>query len=252
MDIKEEKYSEWKIYYPCIKNENFLKELGEKIIDNNFKIINILKDTRRNYVAIIQINNIKYILKEFRSETIIPQRKIQTFFKKGEALTTLENGLEVIEEGVFELVKPIVAVVKRKKLIEKSYLLMEYIEAEILTNKEDIIQVVKLTKKFHKIGRYHGDLNTSNFLKTKNGLKIIDTQMKKEKKLWIKRVNDILILKEDLLVLELKLEIENYYPEIKLKKGYFLAKFLRKIKKLKIIKYIRKQKKILREKGWKI
>ena len=49
--------------------------------------------------------------------------------------------------------------------------------------------------------------------------------MKKEKKLWFKRSNDILILKEDLLVLELKTEIDEYYPEIKEKRGYLLAKF---------------------------
>lgn len=251
MKIKEVEYKEWKLYY-SEKDRVSMERIGENIVDENFEIIQTLKDTKRNYVAIIKINNIKYILKELRSEIIIPQRKIQTLVKKGEALTTLINGLEAIDEGLIELVKPLIALVKRGKMIEKSFILMEYIEGKILKNTKDIIEVIEVTKKFHNLGRYHGDLNTSNFLRTETGLRIVDTQMKKEKKLWFKRSNDILILKEDLLVLELKTEIDEYYPEIKEKRGYLLAKFFRKIKKLKLVECIREKKKQLRKKGWKI
>lgn len=251
MKIKEVEYKEWKLYY-SEKDRVSMERIGENIVDENFEIIQTLKDTKRNYVAIVKINNIKYILKELRSEIIIPQRKIQTLLKKGEALTTLINGIEAIDEGLVELVRPLIALVKRGKMIEKSFILMEYIEGKILKNTKDIIEVIELTKKFHNLGRYHGDLNTSNFLRTETGLRILDTQMKKEKKLWFKRSNDILILKEDLLVLELKTEIDEYYAEIKEKRGYLLAKFFRKIKKLKLVECIREKKKQLRKKGWKI
>ena len=123
MKILCSKYQEWNIYYP--ENDKITLELGKNIIDSNYSVIKILKEGKRNYVAIISTNGKKYILKEFRSEIIIPQRKIQTYFKRGEALTTLKNGLESIEEDVFELVRPIAAIVKRKKTIEKSYLIME-------------------------------------------------------------------------------------------------------------------------------
>lgn len=251
MKIKEGKYKNWSLYYQEGDRVS-IEKIGENIVDNKYEVIKILKDTKRNYVIIIKIDSIKYILKELRSEVIIPQRKIQTILKHGEALTTLINGLEAIDEGLTELVKPLLALVKREKTIEKSFILMEYIEGEILTNTEDIVEVIELTKKFHKLGRYHGDLNTSNFLKTEIGLRIIDTQMKKEKKFWFKRSNDILILQEDLLILKLKIKIEEYYPEIKTKNGYLLAKFFRKIKKSRVITYIRKKKKYLRERGWKI
>lgn len=249
MKLKEKEYRGWKIYSAPFLLDNFI---GEKIINNDFKVISILKNTKRNYVAIVEIDNEKFILKEFRSEIIIPQRKIMTFFKDGEALTTLKNGIEAIEEGIDELVKPLIALVRRKRLIKQSYLLMEYIEGNKIKTEEDIKKIVEIIKKVHKLERYHGDLNTSNFIKQNGKIKMIDTQMKKEKIYWLKRSRDYLILKEDLLVLELGVDLEKFYPEILKVRGYSLAKIFRRLKKLKVIEYIREKKKELRKKGWKI
>ena len=129
---------------------------------------------------------------------------------------------------------------------------MEYIEGDILRTEEDIDKVIKIIKKVHNIGRYHGDLNTSNFIKINDGLKIIDTQMKKEKFWNFKKVYDILTLKEDLLVLELKYEVEKKYILNKKSLSFILANFLKKTKKLKFVEAFRNLKKDLRKKGWKI
>ena len=125
-------------------------------------------------------------------------------------------------------------------------------EGNILRTEEDIDKVIKIIKKVHNIGRYHGDLNTSNFIKINDGLKIIDTQMKKEKFWNFKKVYDILTLKEDLLVLELKYEIEKKYILNKKSLSFILANFLKKTKKLKFVEAFRNLKKDLRKKGWKI
>ena len=245
--IEHIRYNSYDLYS---KINNFIY-FGKKIVDENYKIIKILKDTKRNYVAIIEIENKKYILKEFRSEVVIPQRKIQTILKKGEAINTLINGSEAIEEGIVELVKPLVAVVKKKLMIEKSYLLMEYIDGENLKTIEDIDEVIKIIKRVHLLGRYHGDLNTSNFIKNKGKIIILDTQMKKEKKIFFKRAYDIFTLKEDLLVKFLNYDIEEKY---KIPKGIFpfLAKSIKNLKKTKFINKIREIKSKLREKGIKI
>lgn len=250
MKLEKYLYKEYKIYFPEEKLER--KELGKSIIDNNFKIIKVLKDTKRNYVAIIEIKNKKYILKEFRSEVVIPQRKIQTFFKVGEALRTLTNGLLAIEEGIDELVEPLLAIVKKKIFIEKSFLLMEYIEGDILRTKEDIDKVIEIIKKVHNLGRYHGDLNTSNFIKVDDGLKIIDTQMKKEKIWDFKKIYDIFTLKEDLLVLELNYEVEKKYKVDTGKLSFLLVYLLKKIKRSSMVEKFRNFKKKMRKKGWKI
>ena len=205
MKIEEEKYLDWKIFFS--QTESNARVLGKIILDENYKIKRVYKDTKRNYVAQIEIENKNYILKEFRSEVIIPQRKVQTLFKKGEALSTLINTTEAIELGIEELVKPITALVKKNLTIKQSYLLMEYVEGEKISNIEDIDKIMELVEKIHKNKIYHGDLNTSNFIKEKEKIRILDTQSKKEKIGSFKRWYDIFTLENDLLVKELNYNV---------------------------------------------
>ncbi|MEG0301590.1 MAG: lipopolysaccharide biosynthesis protein, partial [Cetobacterium sp.] len=82
--IKEEKYNSYRIYY---KNE-VNKVLAEKVLNKSYKVLEEYKNTERNYVAKIDIDGKSYVLKSPKAETIIPQRKLQTMFKKGEGLTS--------------------------------------------------------------------------------------------------------------------------------------------------------------------
>ena len=250
LKIEEEKYLDWKIFFS--QTESSAMTLGKMILDRNYKIKKVYKDTNRNYVAQIEIENKDYILKEFRSEVIIPQRKIQTLFKKGEALSTLINTTEAIESGIGELVKPIVALVKKKLTIKQSYLLMEYVEGEKISSIEDIDKIMELVEKIHKNKIYHGDLNTSNFIKEKNKIRILDTQGKKEKIGSFKRWYDIFTLENDLLVELLNYNVrEKYYLKEK-DIWFYLAYLLKNFKNTKLIKKIKAKKKELRKKGWKI
>ena len=223
--------------------ENFYVELGKKIIDKNYKSINILKDTKRNYVAEIMIDNKNYIFKEPKNEYIIPQRKVLSLLKKGEALTTLINVNHLIEkEKIKGFARPLLAIVKRKKgMIIYSALVLEKIESN---NKRELDKMVEVMKKVHEAGYYHGDCNPSNFISSKNGMKILDSQ---GKKMWFGNYRahyDMLTMKLD------------SYQEMKYtyKKNffYYLALSLKKIKRLKFIKKIKEKKSLLREKGWKI
>lgn len=250
LKLKEEKYLDWKIFFS--QTESSAMTLGKMILDGNYKIKKVYKDTNRNYVAQIEIKNKDYILKEFRSEVIIPQRKIQTLFKKGEALSTLINTTEAIELGIRELVKPIVVLVKKKLTIKQSYLLIEYIEGTKISTIEDIDKIMELVEKIHKNKIYHGDLNTSNFLKEENKIRILDTQGKKEKIGSFKRWYDIFTLENDLLVELLNYNVrEKYYLKEK-DVWFYLAYLLKNFKNTKLIKKIKAKKKELRKKGWKI
>jgi len=136
------------------------------------------KNTKRNYVSEIQINNINYIFKEPRNEYIIPQRKLFTLFKNGEALTTVINvNKAIIEDNLIEYAKPFLAIVKRKNgMICYSALIQEKINVETDRNLDKMIEI---TKKIHSKGYYHGDCNPSNFITSEDEVKILDTQAKK-------------------------------------------------------------------------
>ena len=128
---------------------------------------------------------------------------------------------------------------------------MNYIDGIGIKTIKDIDEIMKIVEKIHRKGIYHGDLNTSNFIKTKDGIKVIDTQAKRERFINFKRSYDILTLKNDLLVLEKNYEVEKNY-KIKRDLGYVLAYLIKNFKKIPAVQSIRKLKVKLRNKGWKI
>lgn len=245
--IKDVLYKEFKIYY---KNEEN-KRLAEVVLDKNYKVIDEYKNTERNYVAKIEIDGQFYVLKSPKAETVIPQRKIQTVFKKGEGLTSFLNIEAAKNMGLDFFIEPLAVMVKRGVFLKESFILMKYIDGEIIRTVEDIDIIMDMVKKIHEKGIYHGDLNTSNFIKTSDGIKIIDTQAKRESFWHFKRAYDILTLKNDLLVLEREYEVEKNY-KVKRDIGYALAYIIKNFKKLPLVEKIRGLKVKLRNKGWKI
>lgn len=256
--IEKESYKEYKLYYS--KKNKQCKSLLKKICEKKFEELEIYKNTERNYVAKIEIDGEIYILKSPKAETVIPQRRIQTYFKDGEALTTLKNLSYWKNLGLDFFIPPLGVIVKRGRFIEESYILMEYVDGKILRTAEDIKEVIKIIKKMHSHGIYHGDLNTSNFIKTKEGMKVIDTQGKSEKYIDYKRCYDVFTLKRDLLTMSLNYDVEKEYyrdennRDIKRKKSlfYYIAYFIKEFKNIPIISKIRGLKQKLRVKGWKI
>lgn len=236
----EKKYKEYNIY----SYEDKYIEIAEKILENKYILIKNLKNTKRNFVSLIEIDNKKYVYKEARNEYQIPQRKFMTLFKNGEAVETLKNINFLIDKGIKEYVKPLVAVNKRKNgMIVFSFLLMEYINGA--EDRNQINRVMKKMQEIHRLGYYHGDFNPSNFLFTEeNYLYILDTQGKKISFGNYRAHYDMLTM------------IWDSFPELEYpyQKNifYFFAVFMKKIKKLKFIKKIKEKKKELREKGWKI
>ena len=141
--LLEEKYKGYSIF----AYDKFFIKIGKNIIDKEYKEHNILKNTKRNFVSEIQINNISYIFKEPRNEYIIPQRKFFTLFKKGEAVTTLINiNKAIIEDNLIEYAKPLLAIVKRKnRMICYSALIQEKIS---INDSRELDKMVEVTKKF--------------------------------------------------------------------------------------------------------
>lgn len=146
--IKNIRYKEYNIYYP--EKEIFYKELGKKIVDKQYKELKVYKNTERNYVAKIEVEGKKYILKSPKSETIIPQRRVQTLIKNGEALNTLINVRERIVEGITEYAVPFLAIVKKGIFIKESSILMECVDGEQIKNITDIDKIMEIVNKLHQ------------------------------------------------------------------------------------------------------
>lgn len=245
--IKKNRYKDFEIYY---KNEDS-EILARKVLDTDYTVIQEYKNTERNYVAKIEIDGKSYVLKSPKAETVIPQRKLQTAFKKGEGLTSFINIDAAQNAGIDFFIEPLAIMVKRGVFLKESFILMDYIEGESIKTVDDIDVIMDMVQKIHEKGIYHGDLNTSNFIKTKEGIKIIDSQAKREHFWHFKRGYDILTMKNDLLVLLLEYDVEKKY-KVKRDLGYTLAYFIKNFKKLLLVKKIRELKIKLRNKGWKV
>ena len=171
-ELNLKKYKELNIYY---YEKKFL-DLALKVIDGNYSTCQILKDTKRNYVSVIEIDGKKYVYKEPRNEFRIPQRQFTTFFKKGEALTTLVNINKLINMGFKEFVKPLVAVNKKHYgFIVSSFFLMEYAKGEDNRKNLDMIVLNSLKDK------------GAGFQQDTNKIKIITDTEQKEFSLKSKR-----------------------------------------------------------------
>lgn len=223
-------------------NESYMK-LAKKVINAEFKEIQIIKNTKRNFVSLIEIDNKKYIYKEPRNEYRIPQRQIMTLFKKGESLTTLININELINEGFKEFAKPLVVVNKRKNgVIIFSFFLMEYVEGKV--DRTYLDEIIEMMKKIHNRGVYHGDFNPGNFLINNGRIKIIDTQGKKMKYTKYRAHYDMITMQYD------------SYQEMKYpyKKDfiYYIAYLMKRFKRLSFVEKMGEIKKRLRDRGWKI
>lgn len=247
--IKNIRYRDYEIFY--LDSKEGLIDLGKNIIDDNVNIFEEFKVTQRNYVAGILYNGEKYVLKSPRNEHRIPQRKIQTLFKEGEALTTLKNINKLIDKGFEEFVRPLMALVKRKKgMIVDSYLIMDYVEGRRI-EKDEVSQVVDFGKRLHLAKHYHGDFNTSNFMMTEKGLKTIDTQGKKLSIGTYQMHYEVMTFSRDLLVLEYGFNGEKLFDYPK-DFFYHIACLIKGFKNISIISKIKAYKKKLRDKGWKV
>lgn len=222
----EEKYGEYNLY----SFEKKYIEICKKILNKDYIIIKELKNTPRNYVALIEVDGERYVYKEPRNEYKLIQRKIMTIFKKGEALNTLVNVNKVIDLGIENLAKVYCVVNKREKgMINFSFLLMEYIEEdkniEVWDRNKLNLGIEKL-EKIHRLGYYHGDFNPSNIILTKNGeIKIIDTQLKKDIFFNYRRHYDMITMQYDSYK-----EMEYPYKKNII---YWMTYSIKKIKKLK-------------------
>jgi heptose II phosphotransferase len=96
----------------------------------------------------------------------------------------------------------------------------------------------------HEYGVYHGDCNPSNFIITDSGVKVIDTQAKKMHFGNYRAHYDMATMKFD----SYKEMVYPYRKNI----FYYMVIMVKGFKRNWLVEKIKKNKKILRDKGWKI
>lgn len=217
------KNNEFDFYY--INKENL--KILEKISKKEFKIKKEFKNSERNYVAEIVIDNQSYILKDNKNEYKKFFNIIKKIFLNSDGVQILKNGINAKEEGFNNFAKMIGVIEKRKfRILKKSLIILENVEGKIC--EEDFLKdkALEVIKKLHTIGRYHGDCNPYNFIEEKKSkeVKIIDSKMKK-------MIFGNYRAHYDMLTMQLDSYSNMKYPYSK-NMYYYIALAVKKIKKL--------------------
>lgn len=175
--ILEKQEGEYKFWYKENKNLFLLKNIEK----GNYRVIKEFKNSDRNYVAEIEINEERILLKNNRKEYKKFFYWIKKLFSSSEGVEILKNQEKVKQEGFKNFAKVLGVVEKRKyRTLKESYYILEMIDGEICSSSKQKDKALEEVKKLHNLKRYHGDCNPCNFLEEKTGeIKIIDSKLKR-------------------------------------------------------------------------
>ncbi|MDO4589035.1 MAG: lipopolysaccharide core heptose(II) kinase RfaY [Fusobacterium sp.] len=157
-------------------NDDEKLDFFEIVENENYKLLKVLKDDQRSYVALIEIKGEKYIYKQPREKNRRKWQKFLSIFRGSESKREFKNIEKICEVGL-NGATPVLAVEKKRGLVVyDSYLIYEYIVGKESSFK-DIDIIIKELKKIHSLGYLHGDSHMNNFLIRGDKVYLIDTKL---------------------------------------------------------------------------
>ena len=155
-------------------NDEKSLEFFDLIEANRYKLIKVLKDDQRSYVALIEIQGEKYIYKRPIEKNSRKWQRFLSIFRGSESKREFKN-IEKIREVGLNGAEPYLAAEKKKGLVVyDSYLIYGYIDGRESSFK-DIELIMSELRKIHSLGYLHGDSHMNNFLIKGEKVYLIDT-----------------------------------------------------------------------------
>jgi heptose II phosphotransferase len=159
-----------------------VKELLVCVLENRYSVVETYKNSKRNYVARIKINEKDFVLKENLKETHKWNYILKYFHKDSEELQTLKNSATLRKEG-FNNAPLYYGVIERRAfgVLRRAVLLEEYVPGQLCLTIHLMDKIIECVKRLHQLGRYHGDCKPTNFIEDDQGLiRCLDSKFKKK------------------------------------------------------------------------
>jgi tRNA A-37 threonylcarbamoyl transferase component Bud32 len=141
--------------------------------DQAFIKAHILKPGSRTHAGVVEIGGVKYVLKRYNCRGW--GYRLGNAFRRSRAVRTWLVNWEYLIRGI-PVPEPLICLEERRcRLLERSYILMEYVENSISLRERwrqlDEVERLRLAEffgnllgKMHRVGMLHGDLKWDNIL----------------------------------------------------------------------------------------
>ncbi len=200
----------------------------KQIENNDFQVIEILKDHSRSKVSRIRLNELDLVLKIPREKNKRLWIRFLTLFRQGEAFKNLRSMHFLNAIGFNSNEGYLACEYRQYGMVVNSWILYHYLSAEECLDKSETFRnVVKVLTDLHQKNVLHGDAQIRNFLTSEGKIFLIDANPIKSKSTFAKA-------KEFAYLKRSQPEIESFFKGIKY---YELAKsfdtFDRKLARIK-------------------
>lgn len=157
--MKKIKKSNKIIYF---NNEKYLKYY-DMIEKEEYSILKILKDDKRSYVVLIEMQGEKLVYKIPREKNIRKWQRFLSIFRDSQSKREFSE-IEEIHRLGFNTGIPLLAVEEKSCIVViDSYFLYTYVEGKQSTC-ENAPEVGKILTEIHELGYLHGDSQLENFI----------------------------------------------------------------------------------------
>ncbi|WP_081982628.1 lipopolysaccharide core heptose(II) kinase RfaY [Cetobacterium sp. ZOR0034] len=161
-------------------NSSIKFNLPNRIKNNEFTILKVLKDDKRSHVLLIKVDEEQYVYKVPKEKNKRVWQRILSFFRGSESRREYSNCLRISELG-FKGATPIMYWEKRVfGMCFDSFFISSYLEGKTATINE-LFFVKNELEKIHKKGYLHGDSQLDNFMILKDEVYLIDVKLIKNK-----------------------------------------------------------------------
>lgn len=180
-----------KIFY-----QDFLdKKIIEILKIENFKVLKVLKNDKRSYVALIEILDKKYVYKIPKEKNTRKWQRVLSIFRGSESKREYLNYVKAQSLG-FNTPVPIMYLENIKfGMCIDSFIIMTYIYGKS-AKIDNLNLVVNELKKIHSKGFLHGDSQLDNFMIKDKEVYLIDTKILKNRYKKIGEAYEFIYLEE--------------------------------------------------------
>lgn len=160
---------ELKIFY---EETDETKNILGKLLEDKFVKEAILADRHNRRVTLLKIDGEEYVLKRERSFN---------FFGLNNNIRLMHNNIKALNSKGFFNTYDVKFIIEKKIDFFHSELIYmtNFVRGESPKTKEDYDEMMKLLVKLHSLKHYHGDCKPENFIKTCNGMIMIDSKFRR-------------------------------------------------------------------------